>query len=178
MRKSEAKPSFAQSMVSHINKVVMYPRRLELSKSYDKVFDLFELTLHPSDHISHHKGFTYKGKLYPNPYSPTRGSKWATPTGKVLEALEFHLYQCEVMDKDWDTMSKCIGSVMSLCTTSQDIRNLLPDTLINKMASNTIPETRTMEIEDFPIESVFLKKAYIEVVLPKIDYYLALQLLM
>ena len=67
---------------------------------------------------------------------------------------------------------------MSLCTTSQDIRNLLPDTLINKMASNTIPETRTMEIEDFPIESVFLKKAYIEVVLPKIDYYLALQLLM
>lgn len=177
-RQNRAEPSFAQSMVRYIEGVLIQPRQTEIIKQYSKVFADFEKSLGYGDYLSNYCGFSHNGKLYPTNEYTRKEAKWVKPPESLVDAFDMVLLQQKVLNQDWQDMGRCIGSIMSLCKSAQDIRNALPDTLINKLESQSITEARTIPIEEFPIASKFLKKAYLEEILPKIDYYLAIQLLM
>lgn len=80
------------------------------------------------------------------------------------------------LDKDYAVFKSCFGSLVPHLRSQQDLRNILPDTFINRVGFlSNVP--RTVAIEDISFQNMTPFNQYREIILPMFDWYLGMELI-
>lgn len=81
------------------------------------------------------------------------------------------------LDEDYRTFKSCFGSLVPHLRSQQDLRNILPDTFINRVGFlSDVP--RTVAIEDMSFQNMTPFNQYREIIIPLIDWYLGMELML
>ena len=80
------------------------------------------------------------------------------------------------LSMDYEVFRSCFGSLVPHLRSQQDLRNILPDTFINRNGFlSDVP--RTMAIEDMSFQNMTPFNQYREIILPMFDWYLGMELI-
>lgn len=120
--------------------------------------------------------FSYKGKTYFT--VPTIGQySYPIPLPESCHStMDTYIAKRTKLDMDYGVFKSCFGSLVSHLRSQQDLRNILPDTFINRVGF--LPDVpRTMAIEDMSFQNMIPFNQYREIILPMFDWYLGMELL-
>lgn len=118
--------------------------------------------------------FSYKGETYFIAESKGR-LPFPTPLPESChELMGTYLRKTAKLEEDKAVFLSCFGSLVPHIKSKQELRNILPDTLIHKLSWT---EPRTVELEDMSFQNMTPFNQYREVIMPMIDWYLGMELI-
>lgn len=125
--------------------------------------------------------FNYRGVTYMvTPLAPNRRASPIEVAPLAEDAIPFmdrYLELKEQITEDGSKFAHIFGSILSGVGSSQDIRDLLPDTYVQRYISDTRVLPRSKEISEISFCTSFLLKQYEEIIVPMIDYYIGMELI-
>lgn len=119
---------------------------------------------------------SYKGEIYI--IAQTRGHvPYPTPLPESCHSImDTYRAKRNKLDTDYGVFKACFGSLVPHLRSEQDLRNILPDTFINRVGFlSNVP--RTMAIEDMSFQNMTPFNQYREIILPMFDWYLGMELI-
>lgn len=91
--------------------------------------------------------------------------------------MDMYMAKRDKLDEDYRTFKSCFGSLVPHLRSQQDLRNILPDTFVNRIGFlSDVP--RTMAIEDMSFQNMTPFNQYREIIIPLIDWYLGMELML
>lgn len=120
--------------------------------------------------------FSYKGETHF--VAQTRGlQSYPIPLPESCHSImDTYIDKRTKLDMDYAVFKACFGSLVPHLRSQQDLRNILPDTYINRSGFlSDVP--RTVAIEDMSFQNMTPFNQYREIILPMFDWYLGMELL-
>ena len=120
--------------------------------------------------------FSYKGETHS--IAQFRGSNpFPSPLPEsCYPIMDTYIAKRTKLDTDYEVFKSCFGSLVPHLRSSQDLRNILPDTYINRTGFISVVP-RTMAIEDMSFQNMTPFNQYREIILPMFDWYLGMELI-
>jgi len=120
--------------------------------------------------------FSYKGETHFTVQSMGM-APYPTPLPESCHGLmDTYLAKRAKLDEDEKLFISCFGSMVPHLKSKQDLRNILPDTFINKTSTLGDME-RTIPLGDMAFQNMTPFNQYRELIIPMIDWYLGMELI-
>lgn len=119
--------------------------------------------------------FSYKGQSY-FVFETKERLSFPTPLPEQCHVLmDNYLRKRTKLEEDKSVFLSCFGSLVPHIKSKQDLRNILPDTLVHKLGWT---EPRTVELGDVSFQNMTPFNQYKEFILPMIDWYIGMELIL
>lgn len=122
-----------------------------------------------------HDGFTYQGKPY-FPANLTRGTRVRVPLhNNLVERADAYLRDMEQVWTDRHLISQILASVLRPCETLQDVRDALPNCLVDTVEE--VKKLSRMRDEAYTIQNDPRTVRQFAKILPRMEFYSTARLL-
>lgn len=121
--------------------------------------------------------FIHKGEIFQITNFPPKNSPInVLPPNCVTMFEEFYQERQKYRDNQ-QLFKACFGSLVRHLNSAQDLRNILPDTFVNKMGWDT-EISRSASLDALKFQNMIPFNQYREIVIPLFDWYLGMELML
>lgn len=147
------------------------------NKSLDKIRGLYVKAIHEVHYTdSTIMAFMYKNKVYRVVNNPPQKYPVSVLPPECVPVFEEYLQELLKYKDNRQLFKACFGSLVRHLNSAQDLRNVLPDTFVNKMGWDT-EISRSAPLDTLKFQNMIPFNQYREIVIPLFDWYLGMELM-
>lgn len=117
-------------------------------------------------------GFAYKGETFKRTYYSVKGLQNLHPS--LHDQMDHYLADRDVIMADKVKIGSILRAILTPCDSAQDIRDALPECMVQFIADKHLPRTRP---EAYTIQHQKLVMRQYQMILPRIQFYVSTRLL-